>query len=692
MLSSFLCSTLIKCGPVTRQEIRERTRCQRENLKEEQKTISAVSLLYQYTNTPPLAHGSPAPKVAESVLRSQEYNSLPNNGRNFTNKTKDRQYWDEEDGDYPTDFSKPTSNISLPHMKLFCEQFIQKYSDKIDICARRLLDEARTTNSSILTRGRQTWEPFTQRSVTSPDAYKETLEFFEKNLNRSNYNMLEWIQAWSQLFEKEAILCKRKRTILNDKKRIFTSAKGTFVNASKHKVVEEWVKLTGDEKDSFLLQIASEFCSYLKSKERSKLKRRAIASANPILRMFFELIERFHLDLGKEITGSTISIGGIEKQTKIMQGLTKIGTKDSNILATEDATKWNECLSPAGFLVMHDTFFDPDIRKRLGRQMKLSEEEIALIKEIFHTGIFLLSQKTVHLSTGHIIQDEKTFTRPQWYKLDPNILNQKTREWYLKCERDINDRECIYSPYGMLMGMLNAASTTYGLLPTIGMTEAASIRSSDDSITLFVGSSAKRVWHNVKEMYMRYKLVGINISLKKTRFFQWPFGEYTSWYIDGEFSAQYGVEISAIRPNGDTPHTDFHAAAIDTSVSLREFRINNIGAEMMLAAKIANTRRLWRIERNPDKRIEQGVGEDVLLLADGGNSPWHSTNCHLHEIPIKEAKANTIQEKEYLLKIMNIDNPFSDRGERKTIILKVRRNDNKLSSIHTQKYIYLCQT
>lgn len=54
--------------------------------------------------------------------------------------------------------------------------------------------------------------------------------------------------------------------------------------------------------------MACDFCTYVKTQERGKLIIRAIFSANILLRMPFRIIEEFHLNLGKKINGSTISV------------------------------------------------------------------------------------------------------------------------------------------------------------------------------------------------------------------------------------------------------------------------------------------------------------------------------------------------------------------------------------------------
>nr|AJG39085.1 PB1 [Jiujie Fly Virus] len=491
------------------------------------------------------------------------------------------------------------------------------------------------------------------------------LDFFKLNNMGSTFNMIDWLRAWSGLFSKESIKCKEK-DIKIERVSHYNKRRKTITQTEKTKVRTKIVTKRGEEKNMFLMELAVEFCAYLKSKERSKLHRRAIASANMILRMYFEIIEKFHLSLGKKINGSTIAQGGVEKQSKITTSLSMLSHLSCSLLATEDATKWNECLAPSCFYIMHDVFFNLRHRREMGVVHPLPDAFYNIMSEITQTGIFLLSRKRVFIGQGHVLEGTNGFTRHRWYNVDESQLNTHTQEWYKKIKNDLDSRDCLYSPYGMLMGMLNAGSTTYGLVPTIGMEKHLTcIRSSDDSITLFTSTGLGEIWEVITTMYWRYRLVGINVSMKKTRFFRWPFGEYTSWYIDEDFIAQYGVEVSSIRPKGDTPHTDFHSAATETNVVLREFRADNIGAEMMLALRIANVRRLWRIERNENKRVPEGVGPEILLLADGGLSPWHSTNCYLNEVGIKFVLASTEKSKEYLYKVNNPNNPFSRKETEK---------------------------
>nr|QWC36487.1 PB1 [Bemisia tabaci Quaranja-like virus 1] len=661
MLSSFLVFTLGDfTSPSALEYAKSQTQCNVVNIKNETKNIANISLLYQYTNTPPLASGSPASKTAESILRSKEYNSLPNNGRS-PNKNKDRQYWTPKDGDFPMDFSQPTSNIDPHFVKECARDFVAQYAQEIDDCAKKTLRRIRSDNADVLTKGRQTWDVFSSKSITAPDAFKQMLEFFQVNLGETNFTMLGWIKAWSSCFKKEIIKVKLRKEVETITK-VYDRKMKMFREQKNKKIHTEWVEKTGQEKDLFLFDIATEFCSYLKTKERSKLKRRAICSANMILRMYFDIIENFHLELSKVIKGSTIALGGIEKQKAIEIGLNTMDPGEYNILATEDATKWNECLSAAGFFLMHHVFFNKDERNNQEMPSDLSDEDSALIEEIFNTGIFLLSKKRVFLGYGNIVELGENFARFDWRTVPMEMLNANTKEWFEKIKPDLDERNCVYSPFGMLMGMLNAGSTTYGLLATVSMSkDVATVRSSDDSIQKIGGENIEAAWQTTAETYVRQRRHGINPSMKKNRYFRWAFGEYTSWYIDGTFTSQYGVEISSIRPKGDTCHTDFHSCAAETNVSLREFRLNNMGAEMMLGLRIANTRRLWRVKRNPLKRLNVGVKKS-LLLADGGNNPWHGTTTCLSEYSLKKNGASPA-ELDYLYKVFNPENPFSHREE-----------------------------
>lgn len=92
------------------------------------------------------------------------------------------------------------------------------------------------------------------------------------------------------------------------------------------------------------------------------------------------------------------------------------------------------------------------------------------------------------------------------------------------------------------------------------------------------------------------------------------------------------------------------------STALQNLSVNHIGAQARLILALDGVRRLWRINYQPDKR--PGIKPEVLLLSDGGKSIWSCSNSHLEETSLKETYVTTDEEKNYLLRVRNPQNPF----------------------------------
>lgn len=260
-----------------------------------------------------------------------------------------------------------------------------------------------------------------------------------------------------------------------------------------------------------------------------------------ILRMFLYLIEEFHLALAKEIPGLTISIGGEEKKAKIIQNICNTaldGKMALNIVqATEDATKWNECLAPAAFALMHRYMFDDSLRVK--NMIPIATPLGKLFSRIAVTGNFFMAIKKVQLGQGVTATGNNSYKRITWSDTAENMMrmNTKTQGWFKKIIPLLTkDKEFIRASPGMLMGMMNAASSTLGIIPTNHRMnnqhrKVISMRSSDDSMSIFLaktpGENAACVECNKRNLEM----IGINLSTSKTLFFKEGFGEYTSWYM-----------------------------------------------------------------------------------------------------------------------------------------------------------------
>nr|UYL95483.1 MAG: polymerase basic 1 protein [Tongren Ortho tick virus 1] len=613
-----------------------------------------IAHLYQYVNVPPLAVGVTAHKVTESVLRSIEYNRLPQNGLG----DRPTQAWP---GGKPYPFDQITSNFSPSACRAMFIDFLKENHMEIDQALQETWNYISTVNSDILTTGRQTWDPIHQRSVPSAQAYKEITDLFDRNQEDRTPTLLGFIQSFHNELGLNTVLMKRREFFTEESnKRDRDTGLITRVSTQRVRVVEK--VLEGEEAYQDTMERATSFCAYLKSKERGKLERRAIASANMVLRAHLFIVEKFHLLLSKPLEGSIIGCGGDEKKNKILLSLDSVksfpGEEAVVLQATEDVTKFNECLAPECFALFHDILLDPTIREE--NNLPELGPEMAYLRKIFRHTFFLLAKKRIWLGKGHTVSNDKNATHMLWEEGCVHMMNSVTKEWFLKAKDSIQNGY-LTAPYGMLMGMLNAASTTMALSAvrwrlTENM-DCKTARSSDDSMTAFSAASTGDLEANIRRLYDNLRLMGINISEKKTRFFRFKFGELTSWYMDGDFTAQYGVETSSLRPVGTNPADDFHAVASQAVTSLRSGTTNLFGAQARLCIGVNNCRRLWKIERSGGKR--PNVSAKVQVLSDGGDSPWNWSNSHLPEISLKKRLAVNQEEKDYLLRVMNPNNPFT---------------------------------
>lgn len=122
------------------------------------------------------------------------------------------------------------------------------------------------------------------------------------------------------------------------------------------------------------------------------------------IRAFLLIVEEFHLLLADHVPGSTISMDGEKKKHKITAKLnnaelSQIGTQVM-LQRTENATKWNECLSPAAFALMHHYYFNEDVRRKLKLPMPTDFGKLfSKITTVLH---FMMAVKRIQLGPGPI--------------------------------------------------------------------------------------------------------------------------------------------------------------------------------------------------------------------------------------------------------------------------------------------------
>lgn len=136
-----------------------------------------------------------------------------------------------------------------------------------------------------------------------------------------------------------------------------------------------------------------------------------------------------------------------------------------------------------------------------------------------------MATKQVQIGSGIMVCNDHQYSRITWRDDYIDCMGERTKEWYLQARHLISeDRLFLNASPGMLMGMLNAASTTVGLLPENHRMEASNmrvitLRSSDDFMTTYLAGDEKKLNHCLLQNRINLGLVGINLSPDKTFFF-----------------------------------------------------------------------------------------------------------------------------------------------------------------------------
>lgn len=193
--------------------------------------LTTVSALYIYTGTPPHGYGTQAPKVAETVIRSYDYNKKKQNKEmNLGGTTIQRMQWEKSDGKFPHD--EVHGNFIPSCVREMTEEFLLKYCTHIDNTVDDIIKRCLNTNSDVLTKGRQTFCPFTGQSLTAAQAYENAIN---KNMKiKIGFGVFEWIQAFVSMFDKDSISYQTTEE--------FISKKTKFNKATKQHVKIEKIK------------------------------------------------------------------------------------------------------------------------------------------------------------------------------------------------------------------------------------------------------------------------------------------------------------------------------------------------------------------------------------------------------------------------------------------------------------------
>lgn len=331
-----------------------------------------------------MGYGTPAPKVLESVERALQYNLKPaNSERQSGPYVVNSPYWGESDN-YPV--TECHGNFHAKSARMMFTKFLSNYHSLIRTETEATIERMKTHNASVLTKGCQTWDPFSEKSIPCPLAYRRMERLMNENLGTRTMNCLDWLARYNQLKNLKKLVFLTSVPHIESKTGYCASRKMRVTRTIRktkrvRRTIEGLNQQFGTNAREVLREAERSFCSYIKDGERAKLKRRAIASANVILRMYLHIIEDFHLNMGKTLPGSTISIGGEEKKAKITTSITSLetsagNTKRTKCQATQDATKWNECLSADLFALFHMVIYNDGIREELNIPPCTTNEKI----------------------------------------------------------------------------------------------------------------------------------------------------------------------------------------------------------------------------------------------------------------------------------------------------------------------------
>lgn len=278
----------------------------------------------------------------------------------------EQTHWEDHLEPFP--FSSINGNWHPGEFSKMFRIFLSANQVLIDNVVNNIMDKIMSQNSDVFPKGRQTWDPIHERSVHSSVAYGRFLNLFKINLNVVCSNNLEWIQCFFKCLNLEELKTKEIITENSRKRRYSVRDKQYLEVDGQISTVKDKIIKGKEDIFKYMIDLSRSFCSYIKHGERGKMDRRAIASANPILRMFLHIMESFHLELGKHLPGLTISIGNDEKRRKMiaeMSGGSMGIPTEISLQATQDATKWNEFLNPSTFAMMHESLFSNKNRDEL---------------------------------------------------------------------------------------------------------------------------------------------------------------------------------------------------------------------------------------------------------------------------------------------------------------------------------------
>lgn len=166
-----------------------------------------------------------------------------------------------------------------------------QYHTLVDSAVESTMQEVTMSSSDVLTKGRQTFCPFTEQSVTVAQAYENAYNFLEDNGVKDIYSLIGWIKSTMECLEKNNLKHRQVEKIEEIKTTFDESTKQKTTSTKSKLVVKSMTTENVEHTRERMVQLTCRFASYIKNKERGKKDRRAIASGTMFLRAFLHVME-----------------------------------------------------------------------------------------------------------------------------------------------------------------------------------------------------------------------------------------------------------------------------------------------------------------------------------------------------------------------------------------------------------------
>lgn len=261
--------------------------------------------------------------------------------------------------------------------------------------------------------------------------------------------------------------------------------------------------------------------------------------------------------------------------------------------------------------------------------------------------------------------------------IDLKYFNESTKKKIEKIRPLLMDGTASLSP-GMMMGMFNMLSTVLGVsILNLGQKKYTKttywwdgLQSSDDFALIVNAPNHEGIQAGVDRFYRTCKLVGINMSKKKSYINKTGTFEFTSFFYRYGFVANFSMELPSFGVSGVNESADM---SIGVTVIKNNMINNDLGpatAQMALQLFIKDYRYTYRCHRGDTqiqtrrsfelkKLWDQTQSKVGLLVSDGGPNLYNIRNLHIPEVCLKWE----LMDDDYRGRLCNPLNPFVSHKE-----------------------------